>query len=267
MPVLSTQEHKRNRDLLRAFEMEAGPMLDRIEQQPADTAWKLLEGEVDMALASPLLFAQREGDLVIMPGACVAATGETGEVLLQFRKGLREISSVGYYGEPGIDTMLAEVILKEKYRMYPRFFPMKQEPGEALAAVDALLFPSHEERRPEGDASVIDMIDEWFDLTQLPFVREIFIGWEARMDSAIDDAVRRAGDSVDSDVLVALDEALQEHRLRTDVTSALPPHYRYRFTPDAQEGLQNFFQMAFFHGLRTDIPNFTFWAPEEEGEG
>jgi len=108
------------------------------------------------------------------------------------------------------------------------------------------------------------MFDEWFDLTQLPFLREVFVGWDARMDPAMDDAVRRAGDVVDAAVLRTLDEEMRGRGSSPDATATLPPHYRYCFTPDAQEGLQTFFQMAFFHGLRKDIPNFRFWTPEEK---
>jgi len=140
MPILATHENEKNRDLLRALDTEAGPSLDRSERSTADSSWSLLEGEADLALTSPLVFAQREADLVLLSGACVAATGATGELLLQFRQGLRDISTVGFYGDVGTDTMLAEVILKEKYHMHPRFFQMKRDPAEALAAVDALLF-------------------------------------------------------------------------------------------------------------------------------
>lgn len=264
MPTLSTQENDRNRALLAALDHEFGPALDRIELSPADSAWKLLEGEVDLALVSPLVYAKREGDLTLLAGACVAATGATGEILLQFRQGLRDISTVGIYGEPGIESMLTEVILKEKYHLNPRFFPMTREPSEALAAVDALLYPGGTTVHQAEGFATMDMIDEWFDLTQLPFVREMLIGWESRMDAAVDAAVRRAGDGVDAEVLRTLDEEMRGRGSSEDATASLPAHYRYRFTPDAQEGLQNFFQMAFFHGQRGDIPNFTFWSPEEE---
>lgn len=264
MPILSTQEHDRNRALLHMLDSELGPVLDRIEQSPADSAWKLLEGEIDLALVSPLVFAQREGDLTLLDGACVAATGATGEIILQFRQGLREISTVGFYGDTGLDTMLAEIVLKEKYRMHPRFFPMTREPAEALAAVDALLYPAGAAMQSAEGFATLDMVDEWFDLTQLPFVREVFVAWEARVDTALDEAVRSAGSGADAEILRMLDEEMRGRGSSEDATASLPAHYRYRFTPDAQEGLQSFFQMAFFHGLRGDIPNFTFWSPEEE---
>jgi hypothetical protein len=82
------------------------------------------------------------------------------------------------------------------------------------------------------------------------------------MDADMDDAVRKAAEEVDAEVLIALDEQMRGRESSPGATASLPPHYRYRFTADSQEGLQLFFQMSFFHGLRGDIPNFTFWTEE-----
>ena len=263
MPILTAQEHARNHALLAAIDVEAGPGYERLDQDRDEVEWKFLEGEADLALASPLVFAKREGDLALLAGACVAASGATDEIVLQFNTGLRRIDTVGFYGQPGLETMLTEIILKEKYGMHPRFFPIKREPGSALSAVDAVLFIPGDQHAPPDDATALDIIDEWFDMTQLPFVREVLIGWEARMDRTIDNAMRRAGEAVDAQVLKSIDEQMRGMGTETGRES-IPAHYRYRFTPDAQEGLQSFFQMAFYHGLHRDIPNFTFWEPEEE---
>ena len=265
MPILTAQEHARNRDLLTAIDAEAGGAYERLDEAPDEVEWKFLEGEADLALTSPLVYAKREGDLALLSGPCVAATGATDEIILQFNTGLRRIDTVGYYGEPGLETMLTEIILKEKYGMHARFFPMKREPDSALAAVDAVLFVPGQSQRPDGTSTALDMIDEWFDMTQLPFVREVLIGWEARMDRTIDDAMRRAGQAVDAQALESIDEQMRGKGTETGRES-IPAHYRYQFTPDAQEGLQSFFHMAFYHGLHRDIPNFTFWEPEKEKE-
>jgi predicted solute-binding protein len=262
MPTLSTRHHARNQDLLEALDRVSEGSIEHMIQNDAEIQWNFLEGEVDIALASPLLFAKREADLVLLEGACVAALGATGELRMQFRQGLRNITSVGYYGAPGIETMLAEIILKEKYKMHPRFLPVKHAPAEAIAMVDALLFPIESEHQPKEDAAFIDIIDEWFDMTQLPFVREVFVAWESHMTEEIDSLFRLAGDEIDVESLIRIDEQMAGRGTESN-TEALPAHYRYRFTDDAQEGLKNFFQMAFFHGLHRDIPSFMFWAPDE----
>ncbi len=263
MASLVTQKHEYNQSLLDALQQAMGPTLDLRDLPASETAWTLLESEADLALASPLLYGQREGDMTILGGACVAAVGATGEWLLHFHEGLRSIDTVGYYGERGMHTIVAEIILKEKYGMQPRLLQVKAGAEEAMASVDALLTTDDTQRAGFSSPSHIDVIDEWFDMTQLPLVREIILGWESRMDAAIDTAVRTAGEVVDTEALHQLDLKMQGRNAATE-TEALPGHFRYRFTEDAVEGLQVFFQMAFFHGLHRDIPDFAFWTEEEE---
>ncbi|MBE0644089.1 MAG: hypothetical protein IH600_08415 [Bacteroidetes bacterium] len=264
MPSFVTQTHEYNRALLDAIAQAMGPTLDLRDLPPSETAWTLLESEADMALASPLLYGQREGDMAILGGACVAAVGATGEWLLHFHEGLQSIETVGFYGERGLHTIVAEIVLKEKYGMKPRLLQVHGPAEEAMSLVDALLTTEGEQRSGFTSSSHIDVIDEWFDMTQLPLVREIVIGWEARMDAAIDAAVRQAGDAIDTEALHVLDMKMQGRNAATE-TETLPGHFRYRFTEEAVEGLQVFFQMAFFHGLHRDIPDFAFWVEGEEG--
>lgn len=265
MPILTAREHDRNRALLEAVDSFAAGSIERTTHSIADTSWNLLEGEVDMALASPLLFSQREADLVLLEGACVAAIGATGELRLQFRQGLRQFQTVGFYGTPGVDTMLAEIILREKYRMRARFVAVQQPPEQALDTVDALLFPIGWENQPLEEYPMLDIVDEWFDMTQLPFIREVVLAWESRMDPDLNDVFLQAGMETDLAVLAQLDERMLGRGSATN-TESLPAHYRYRFTDDAQEGLKQFFHHAYYHGLHRDIPNFTFWSAEEAAE-
>ncbi len=259
MASLVTHYHDYNRPLLDALAERMGPALDLRDMPAVDTAWTLLASEADLGLVTPLLLGQRESDMAILGGACVAAVGATGEWLLYFREGLRSIETVGYFGERGIHTIVAEIVLKEKFGLRPRMLRVKGDATQALASVDALLTIDAEQRGGLVSPSHIDLIDEWFDMTQLPLVREVLLVWETRMQDAIDAAVRGAGELVDDEALHALDLKMQGRNAATE-TEALPGHYRYRFTEDAVEGLRAFFQMAFFHGLHRDIPDIMFWT-------
>ena len=56
MPILTAREHDRNRALLEAVDSFAAASIERTMHSLADMSWNLLEGEVDMALAAPLLY-------------------------------------------------------------------------------------------------------------------------------------------------------------------------------------------------------------------
>ncbi|MCZ7554975.1 MAG: hypothetical protein M5R41_01060 [Bacteroidia bacterium] len=258
--MLSLVYHRsgRNGELIEAVRRAAEDGITLHEALPAHVDWMLLEQQADAALASPLLYGQREGDLVLLPGASLTASGATADVFLHFREGLKTIATLGYYGEADINTMLAQVILKEKYGMAPRLSRLTQPPAEALTVVDALLLAQKEDAPAALPQSAIDLYDEWFDMTQLPFVREVFLAWEAMVTPEFAEAVRTAGEMLDDAALRQLEHHMEHERPEVE-TSTIPPHYRYRFTDDAGEGLRMFFQLAFFHGLHRDIPDFRIW--------
>lgn len=269
MPRLVARHHEINRQLLEELQRAGGPGLDVQDLPPEEASWTLAEAETDVALVSPLFFGKRESDVALLGGACVAAVGATGEWRLHFHGGMRSIGTVGYFGNVGIAVILAEILLKEKYGMSPRMqkLPMPDGTHSAQAlfeTLDAIVTTDDAQRAGLSAPGFIDLIDEWFDMTQLPLVREVFIGWESRLDATIDAAVHAAGLAADAAALQHIEERLQGRGAESEV-ELLPAHFRYRFTEDVLEGLQTFFHLAFAHGLHRDIPDLVFWS-EEAGE-
>ncbi|MBR9976652.1 MAG: hypothetical protein KFH87_01070 [Bacteroidetes bacterium] len=262
MATFVARHNQNNRNLIEALSITAGQTLNFRNLPTDEAAWALLESEADLGLISPLLFGKRQSDIALLGGACVAAVGATGEWRLHFRQGLHSIDTLGIYGTRGMSDMLAEILLREKYGMQPRLHQVTGPAPQALAAVDAILTTSDEERTELDSSSSLDIIDEWFDMTQLPLVREVFIGWERRLDAIIDHAVRTAGEITDTEALHTLKAAMQGRGTENE-TEAIPSHFRYVFNDDAVEGLRTFFQMAFFYGLHPDIPDLLFWMAEE----
>ncbi|HOJ03700.1 MAG TPA: hypothetical protein PK916_06835 [Bacteroidota bacterium] len=257
--------HKRNSALLSTFMAESGSTLFLEPTMPlGDAEWQFTEGVADGGLLSPLAYGKREGEVVLLPGACLAAYAGTGDIRLLFRGGLKSFATLGHYHEPDLELMLAQVLLKEKYGMEPRLLRVKGEVAEVMPAVDALLLGTRDADRAVHGYDGLDMIDEWFDMTQLPFVREVFMAWEHRVDPAVVTAVGRAGEILDEQALREVEKLLQQHD-EGPLLSAMPAHYRYRLDDDAMEGLRQFFQFAFYHGLHRDIPDFRVWESEAEG--
>lgn len=268
MPSLAAPFHDSNQPLLDALRRVAGPALSIENMTASETSWSLADAQTDLALISPLFFGKRESDVALLGGACVAAVGATGEWLLHFHRGMRSIETVGYFGERDMSVIVAEILLKEKYGMQPRMqqLPVQTDPAYAQAlfdTLDAVVTTSEARRAGITSPSHIDLIDEWFDMTQLPLVREVFIGWETRLDAALDATVRAAGEATDTDALRRVDESLQGRAAETEHES-LPAHFRYRFTEDVLEGLQTFFHLAFYYGLHRDIPDLIFWSEKDE---
>jgi len=62
--------------------------------------------------------------------------------------------------------------------------PLKGDWMQALDAYDAVLLSRDTSSTIDASRfAVIDVIDEWYDLTLLPFVRELFLGWNDKIES------------------------------------------------------------------------------------
>ncbi len=263
MPDILVHSTQQNQPLIDAFSGEQSQGLTVHPLSVEDVQWRFENVDADLALASPLLFVKRESDLVLLQGACVAAVGATTESILIFNSDLREFGTIGYYGNDDIDVMLARIVMIEKYGMSPKFVPVRGHLREALAAMDAVLLRNPDDLPSSETMGTIDMYDEWFDLTELPFVREVVIGWEQRVDAELDNAIARAGHAVDAQTIEAVQSEIRG-RMALTVFETVPGHHRYQFNDVVLDGLMRFFTFAFSHGLRENIPTFQFWTPDTE---
>jgi predicted solute-binding protein len=252
-----------NAPLIEAIASHLGEsVLMRSYQRAFDAEWQLREGECDLALVSPLVFAYQQADFSFVPDAAIAAVSATGDLLLVFKPGLHHFETLAVRAADGIDAMLAQIILREKFHMHPRSILYKDSPEQALESCDAVLVRVHDD---DGFLAThvesIDLIDEWFDMVQLPLLRQVFIGWDRRLIPDVCDRLAAACAEVDARSIDSLREQLKDG-FAADSLHAIPGHYRYFLDDEAIEGLNRFFQLAYFHGLHRDIPAFKIWAPE-----
>lgn len=263
MPTILYSPRRWNAALIHALTeraVEAGTTVE--SGNAADAEWRLLEDQADAALISPIAFALRTAELRLLPGACVCCLGSTGDVQLRFRPGLDEIGSVGYAGEEDIDVLLARLVLIEKYGQKPVFRQVPAVGDGVPDGLDAVLL-----RDAATAADTLDVVGEWFDLTELPYVREVLGLQRMRGGSGVgallDELSRAAGAAADQQALAAVEHLLLDGEVREGQTDIIPPHHRFLFDDDAAEGLSAFFRLAFYHGLHRDIPVITLWGADD----
>ncbi|MDH7514772.1 MAG: hypothetical protein QHI48_02695 [Bacteroidota bacterium] len=230
-----------------------------------NVGWRLLEQQCETAVVPPSVPAWKHGELSLVPGGAVSAVGPTNDIVLFFSPGLMTIRHIGTRSPEVYEILLAEVVLREKYRMTPTFHRWDGTVEEGLRRYDAVLLL--DEDIPHGRVApfhTLDLVDEWFDMTQLPFIRTVTAGWTHLLTKPFCDAVATAASAVDARLLSDLEERL----VRQGTTSgceSVPGHYRCILDADVIEGLDVFFRFCFYHGLRRDIPSFHVWSEEERG--
>ncbi len=223
--------------------------------------WMLLEQQCPAAVVPPSTLARNTAELSLLPNPAVSAVGPTSDVLLVFNPDLRLIKTVGARFPESQEAMLAGVVLREKHGMSPVFHKLDATTEEGLARYDAVLVCESgvSLRNPTYSAS-LDIVDEWFDMTQLPFVRAVGAAWDGLITEDLCGKISRAAAAADTAAVAALRREL-EAGAAADAANIIPGHYRFVLDDDSHRGMEEFFRLCFFHGLHSDIPSFRLWSP------
>ncbi len=261
MPRISLYHAIESAPLAAAFRRPEDPEIE-LSTEPQDRGEFLFaEQECDAALVSPLVYGKDAGEMLIVPGCSIASLEGTNCVRLVFRKGLHRIAAVSVPANRPLERMLMQILLAEKYDMRPALVERRLPAGESFTAdVDALLLAGDEAATEFREvAESMDVVDEWIDLTELPFVHALWAMWGSRADRRIVESIRRATRHA-ADRLAETAES-ESARLGIPAAEIADRYARFSYTLDEEilDGLNGFYRMAFFHGFREDVPDLNFW--------
>jgi predicted solute-binding protein len=224
-------------------------VFDIVEDVPAQLALKLRQGHLHGAFLSPIDYAKDYSLYDILPSVGVVSKGESRSVLLVFKEQLRHLETIAIDPRSSSEIVLAHVVLAEKYATVPSFVPLAGSLEDAFASADAVLCTGDTARQAETEQHTLDLVDEWNDISDLPFVHGI---WAARRN-----ALSRAEA-----------QSIIESRRQRPEFSPEDVEYLKRFQYDIDEeasmGLAEFFRMAYYHGILQDIPDMTFHPLQEK---
>lgn len=212
------------------------------EDVPARLAIQLREEQLHGAFLSPIDYARDYAKYKILPGVGVASEGESGAVHLVFNEQLKRIRSIAV--DPGCasEIVLTHIILAEKYEIVPQFVPIKSSVEESLANVDAALIVNRTSQLPFAGSNKIDLVDEWLDLTELPYVH----GCRASREHAL------SSNEMRTIAAQAASASKLEGKLLNHAGYLL--NFGYDLNEEALAGLTEFYRMAYYHGILKDIP-------------
>lgn len=231
----------------------------------------LVTGKADIVIAPALDYGRHLGavDYALVPGFGITAGGFAGIAKIAFRTGLGTISTLAVKRADDAASVVAGILLIEKHGIEPRFVETSADGdiGVMLDAADcALLAGDDAIFAPASLTSVLDLADEWEDMTEqfLPYM----LAWgrigavpQAALDefiSARDEAVLTLADRAARHADSAAATALYQRYLRGDI--------RFELTAEqAADVLNPLFHHAFYHGIIQDIPSIKY-LPGEEAE-
>jgi len=233
---------------------------------PAQNALKLSKRDENTrcAFLSPIDYARHGGEYCIVPGIGVSSRNRTGTIQLFMNSEITSVRRVAVDIRVTSEIILAKIILTEKFRNLAaqegtiQFLAMLPDVEAMLNKADAALVVN---LAPSigSDRFALDLVEEWNDLTNLPYVHGFWVSHDESLPRsdlhALVQAKRKGLTLLDA---IAEDSAL-ELKLSRDVCKAYLSAFSYELNDAEQEGISEFLRYAYYHGVIGDIPELNFF--------
>jgi len=217
------------------------------------------------AFLSPIDYARHGGLYRIVPQVCVSSTQATGAVTLTVKRDVRNIRKVAVDVRVTSEIVLAKIVLLERFRNVPeerseiQFIPMMPSLETMLQKADAaLLVNLSAAKSPVTEHHTLDLVEEWSDLTGLPYVHGF---WVAREEDFGEDYVRSLIDARDRGVshMDAVVSNSAQSNVPQEQLATYFESFSYDFGQDEIDAVEEFMKFAYYHGVLGDVPELSFF--------
>lgn len=235
---------------------------------PARNSLALSErsGNLRGAFLSPIDYARYGAEYCIVPDVVVASSQPSETILLFIKQETRNINRIAVDIRFTSEIILAKILLLEKFRNLAshssslQFLPMMPDLERMLEKADAALLVQSPPLLPNPQhVFALDLVEEWFDFTGLPYVHGFWVGREEEMNEREAKALQQAHkEGITLLSHIAQSFAPRYHQTPERLQSYLET-FTYTFTSEHEESLAEFFHYAYFHGALPDVPEIRFF--------
>lgn len=228
---------------------------------PSVCAQRLQQGEVELGLIPSIEYANGKGAWKVVPGLCIASRGAAKSVALFFSNDLSKIRTIALDISSRSSVALLKILMQEKYEIDPDYLVMPPELNEMLQRADAaLIIGDRALNYQKQNSHYLDLGEEWFDMTGLPFVYAFWAGHELALKAAdvlaIQESYRLGAENIEE--ISRAFAAVQSNGWEF-YRDYLTKNISYRFGEQEKEGLSEFYRYAFYFGLIDHIPDLHFF--------
>jgi len=235
--------------LFSGFKGREHPLFLAVEESPAQLAIKLRQKDLDGAFLSPIDYAKDYSMYRIVPEVAAISEGESGAIMLFFNENLARINTLAVHPENVSEIVLASIVLSEKFDIKPKIIPIIQGIEAGLQQADAFLAVGDEAFNLKDRTNKMDLVDEWKDITDLPYVHGV---WVAREDALTKEEIKSLIEMGKNGASM-----LNENSAVESQDSLM--QFRYDLDENASSSLTEFFRMAYYHGILKDLPDVKFF--------
>jgi chorismate dehydratase len=156
------------------YGLAGDPRFRIVRDVPSRIAALLHAGEIDLGLIPSIDYA--EGDYAIVPGVAIASRGPVRSVSLLYRGRLEDVRRVAVDTSSRTSAILVRVLLRDRLGRDPEYAAMPPDVPVMLNAADAALVIGDPALYYDGEASRLDLGEEWTARTGRPFVYAFWAG-------------------------------------------------------------------------------------------
>jgi predicted solute-binding protein len=245
---------------------------DILIDAPAQNALKFSQRSegIRNAFLSPIDYARYGAEYCLVPNICVASSNPTKTIQLALKSELSDIHRIAVDVRFTSEIILAKIILEEKYpnlssRQNLQFIPMIPDIDAMLAKADAaLLVNEFPPSNRTSDVFMLDLVEEWNDLTDLPYVHGFWVGREEEMTEQEANALvtaKMSGVHLQSQIAQGI--AQQRNHSVEEITQYLSL-FSYDLGEREEESLTEFIHYAYYHTVLGDIPEIRYFDLNSE---
>jgi predicted solute-binding protein len=129
-----------------------------------------------------------------------------------------------------------------------------------LSKADAALVVNDVPKRIDRpDTYILDLVEEWCDLTDLPYVHGFWVGREEELTDQEAKALYTAKTSgllLETQIFQSI---AHQHTISSDHMREYALSFSYEFGQKEEESLAEYIQYAYFHGVIGDVPEIRFF--------
>ncbi len=246
-------------------DLYAGPLFYKLKQNldkfnlisdsQFNIARMLREDNLHAAFLSPISYAKDHPHYILIPEVAVSSEGNSNVICLYFRQNLKEIKTIAADLQNSSEMVLAKLVLAEKYSFSPTFVLAENDLENMLKKADAALIVGDYNLQLLQYQNKLDLVDEWSDMMELPYVHGI---WATRENNLTSDEVN---------LIISSANYGAEHL--TEISSIYSPKnsnevieflsaFTYKLDENSKNGLIEFVRMAYYYNVIEDLPDFDF---------
>lgn len=221
---------------------------------PAAHIDRLMSKECDAAFVAPMDYAVNSSDLTIVPHVGVSSSGFSDTIRLYLRDDAKAIRTMAVGTVTTTDVVLARLILGEKYDSVPTIIPVAGSIEAMLLKADCALLSGDQLHSIGSSQPFIDLVDEWTDITEFPFVHTLCVARNGSPPKGLSDLLISSAQAGRIELTSVADDLAASRALSGEYIAQFFSRFSYDFDDSSKQSLETFMEMAFLHGILADVP-------------